>query len=90
MYYAVNKSVLVKCGAFHRPVTFANFGEDVSSLKNAIEGKFQGLRKTYIALLQIESAKHNGHFVDIVDPATEIKHNSIIKVTLYSQVSSRN
>ncbi len=81
-----NKTVLVECGVFSRLVNFADGGNDVVLLLEAITRNFRGLRKTHIALLKIKSEKYSGHFVDIVGTNMTIQDNSIIKVVPFSKV----
>ena len=59
-YAGNNKTVLVECGIFCRPVTFTDCGRDMVYLLKAIVGTFRGLKKKHIALLQVKSKEYDG------------------------------
>jgi hypothetical protein len=86
-HFVGEKTALVECGVFSRPVTFSG---DYSSLEKAIIGtfSFSGLELHHIALLQIKSTEESfqGNFVDIVEKNIGIEDNSVVKVVLYCKV----
>ena len=84
---AGNKTALVECGVFSRPVAFSG---GYASLQDAIVRvfSFSGLEPRHIALLQMKSTggSFQGNYVDIEDTNLGIEHGSIVRVVLHCKV----
>lgn len=82
-----NKTALVECGVYSRPVAFSG-GYD--SLQDAIVRafSFSGLESRHIALLQMKSVvgAFQGNYVDIEDTNLGVEDGSVFRVVLHCKV----
>ena len=82
------KTAVVECGPFHRPLSYSTAGNELSNLRDAIVrafGGLTGLQQSHIAVLQVKSDEH-ADYVDQLS-SSPIDDNGRVKVILYHGVS---